>query len=142
MNNNILVAFTDGGSRGNPGPAALGVYIEDGAGTKLYEHGETLGIATNNIAEYSALLHALTWIQARVKNHPEIQAVTLYLDSQLVVMQMKGLYKIKNKELMVLASQIKDIEKALPIAVSYSHIPREQNKKADRMVNFALDNKI
>lgn len=137
----IINIYTDGGSRGNPGPAALGVYIEDTNGNKLAEIGKTLGITTNNIAEYSAILAAMNWILEQ-KKVLSIERVNFYMDSNLAASQLNGLYKIKNANLRELFFLIKQKESEIGFPIYYSHIPREQNKKADRMVNLALDNKL
>ena len=138
----ILKVFTDGGARGNPGPAALGVFISDGDGNPVAEIGKRLGDQTNNFAEYSAIVEGLNWVLSNKEKFPFLSEVLFFMDSNLAVSQLNGLYKIKNSQLrnFVISIKIKETELGLP--VSYSHVPREQNKKADRMVNLALDNKI
>ncbi len=134
-----LKIFTDGGSRGNPGEAAYGVIISD-QDKKLIEFGVYIGIATNNEAEYRGVLAAIKWIEENVKE--KIDFLDFKMDSMLVCQQLKGLWKIKNLNLKVINEEIK--LKLLKLAVKYSftHVPREQNKEADRMVNAALDSKI
>lgn len=134
-------AYVDGGSRGNPGQAALGFYIEDEDGREIVSMGKKLGIATNNIAEYSAIVAALNWIQEN-KDKRGIKSAHLCMDSQLAYSQIVGYYKIKNSGLRELFFLVKQKEAEIGFPISYSHVPREQNKKADRMVNLALDNKI
>lgn len=131
--------YTDGGSRGNPGESALGVYITDENGNTLAEIGKTLGITTNNIAEYSAILEAFTWVVENKDNFPNLKKISFYMDSQLAASQLNGLYKIKNANLRELLFKIREKEGELGIAVTYSHIRREYNKKADKLVNLALD---
>lgn len=137
-----LNIFTDGGSRGNPGPSALGVYIENQSGATLDEIGEYLGITTNNIAEYSAIVAALSWVLKHREEMPLLKRVNFYMDSQLAMSQLNGLYRIKNPKLRELLFIAKQKEAEIKVPVTYSHVPREQNKKADRMVNVALDNNI
>jgi ribonuclease HI len=135
--------YTDGGSRGNPGPSALGVFIEDAeTGAVLAEIGKTLGINTNNFAEYSAILEAWSWLVANKNNLPHLTRVNFYMDSNLAVSQLNGVYRIKNAILRELLFSIREKEGSLSLPVIYKHVPREQNKKADRLVNLALDNKI
>ncbi len=137
----ILNIYTDGGSRGNPGPAALGVYITDENNEIVYRHGKRLGVATNNVAEYSAVVHALEWVNSYVPKEP-IERIRVFMDSQLVVSQLNGLYKVKHPMMRTLLFQVREQEGSLKIPISYTHIPREQNKQADAMVNQALDYKI
>lgn len=134
--------YTDGGSRGNPGQAAFGVYITNQDGNKIIGFGKRIGIATNNVAEYQAVLEALIWIKNNLENFKKISSVNFFMDSNLVCSQLKGLFKIKNENLRSLFFSIKEKEKELKTPVSYSHIPREKNKDADKFVNLALDNEI
>lgn len=133
-----LIISTDGGSRGNPGPAGIGVVIKDGEKSLLLELGEAIGNATNNVAEYTAVLTALRL----VKEHVEWKAsqIAFFLDSLLVVSQLTGVYKIKDLRLQGLCREIKLLERELGIPVSYAHVRREFNKEADLLVNRALDN--
>jgi len=133
--------FTDGGARGNPGPAALGVYIEDQGKKELARIGKTLGETTNNVAEYSAIIEGLNWALENKKEH-EIGKIIFYMDSKLAYSQLIGIYKIKNSNIRDLVFKIRQLEQALNIPIFYNHIPRERNKKADFMVNLALDNKL
>ena len=127
--------FCDGGSRGNPGPAASGVVIISTNGDVLSEYCEYLGIQTNNYAEYSSVLLALRKI-APYKNHK----IIFYLDSQLVVRQLNGDYKVKNDNIRSLYQQVIDQIKGLDI--SFHHVYRESNKLADAQVNKCLDNHL
>jgi len=137
--NNKLKIYTDGGSRGNPGPAALGVYIEDEDGQEIASINQRLGTTTNNIAEYQAVLSAYQWLTSNISL---VQTVSFYLDSLLVCSQLKGVYKIKNDSLREIYLLIKRLEFDLNkrgVKITYQHIPRSLNKKADRLVNLALD---
>lgn len=125
--------FTDGGARGNPGIAGYGVWIINEAGEKIYEESRFLGIKTNNEAEYMGLIGALMWIKENIND----EEVEINSDSQLLVRQMKGLYKIKSpnlKELWVKARELAENKK-----ITYKEIPREVNKKADALANLAMD---
>jgi len=129
-----LTIFTDGGARGNPGPAAAGIVIKDESGKKLDAFGTYLGEQTNNYAEYSALIAGLK--RAAELNGKEIECM---LDSELIVNQMKGLYKVKEPTLQKLFVQAYNASTKFKKIV-YHHIPREKNKEADKLVNDTLDN--
>lgn len=133
-----LIIYTDGASRGNPGLASYGFSIRDESGKILYEEGEYIGIATNNFAEYSAVLNALKYVVDNVNG--KLSAINFYLDSKLVVEQLSGRYRIKSNSLKQLIDQIKEFENNLT-KVTYQHIPRELNKAADWLANQALDNR-
>lgn len=137
----ILKIFTDGGARGNPGPAASGVVIK-AKGKTLVSFGKRIGTTTNNIAEYTAVLLATQWLLENVETIAFCTHISFFLDSQLVCFQLGGKYKIKNEALLVLATQIKKNLATIEKHVSFSYIPREQNKAADSFVNMALDNQI
>jgi len=125
--------FTDGGARGNPGPAAYGYVLEAEDGTVLAAHGESIGIATNNVAEYSALIAGLE--QARKLGLGEIEVVS---DSELMVKQMRGEYKVKNEALRELSLRAARLAGKVG-KVRYTAVRREHNKLADQLVNDALD---
>ncbi len=125
--------FTDGGARGNPGPAAYGYVLEAEDGTVLAAHGESIGIATNNVAEYSALIAGLE--QARELGLGEIEVVS---DSELMVKQMRGEYKVKNEALRELSLRAARLAGKVG-KVRYTAVRREHNKLADQLVNDALD---
>ena len=125
--------FTDGGARGNPGPAAVGVVVLIG-GQKLVI-GKSIGKATNNIAEYSAVIEALRL----VKENSIVSNINFFLDSELVVKQLNGEYKVKDEKLKKLYFEIREFVFSYPKTVTFSHIPREKNKEADALVNKALD---
>ena len=124
---------TDGGARGNPGPAAFGYVLEAEDGTVLAAHGETIGIATNNVAEYSALIAGLE--RARELAVDEVEVVS---DSELMVKQMRGEYRVKNETLQELFARASRLARGFR-DVSYTAVRREHNELADRLVNEALD---
>ena len=127
-----LIIYADGGSRGNPGQAAYGALVCEGD-IVLIEIAEKIGIATNNVAEYQGLIAG---IRAANKIDPAAQ-IEARLDSKLVVEQMSGRWKIKNIPLAKLAMEAKKIHP--PELITFTWIPREENYKADRLVNLALD---
>lgn len=134
-----LNIFTDGGARGNPGPSAIGVYVEDVSGKKVAGFGKTIGIATNNVAEYKAVVEALDWIIENKKDFSKNAKIYFSLDSKLVCSQIIGLFKVKNSDLRNLLFEVRDREAQISFPTYYKHIPREQNAKADALVNEALD---
>lgn len=138
MTNNINV-FTDGGARGNPGPSAIGVYIESADGKIISGFGKTIGVATNNVAEYKAVIEALSWIIENKKSMSDDAKVNFFLDSKLVCSQIIGLFKVKNVDLRNLLFDVREREAQINLPIYYKHIPREQNSKADAFVNEALD---
>jgi ribonuclease HI len=125
--------FTDGGARGNPGPAAFAYVLEAEDGTVLASHGEAIGVATNNVAEYSALVAGLA--KAAELQIPELEVVS---DSELLVKQMSGIYRVKNEALRELSLEAARHARAVG-KVTYTAVRREENKLADRLVNEALD---
>lgn len=129
----------DGGSRGNPGPAALGFTIEDVTGSTVAEGGKYLGVLTNNQAEYSAVIAALTRVREHRTEFPSLLSIRIVLDSELLVNQLSGTFKIKSRQLQHLATQVKSLEFHIGVPISYMHVPREENKRADWLVNKALD---
>lgn len=128
-----LIIYTDGGARGNPGPAAIGFVIYNKDREVIEQNGEYIGKNTNNYAEYMAVLKAL---EAAEKLKPEI--IHFYLDSNLVVQQLNQRYKIKNEELGKLFIKIWNKRQSFK-RVTFTHISRDKNKLADRLVNQALD---
>ena len=137
-----FIVHTDGGSRSNPGPAAIGIVISNEKGQKLKEFGEYLGTATNNEAEYTAAITALKKIKSLWgKENAKKSGVDMFADSELLVKQMNGEYKIENAKIQPLFLElwnlIIDFKK-----VKFSAIPRERNKEADRLVNEALDAQV
>ena len=125
--------YTDGGARGNPGPAAYGFVLEAEDGTVLAAEGEPIGIATNNVAEYRALLAGLG--KALELHVPEVEVVS---DSELLVKQMNGEYRVKNEALRGLSIEAARLAREIG-NVSYRAVRREHNELADRLVNEALD---
>ena len=125
--------FTDGGARGNPGPAAYGFVLESEDGTVLAAEGEAIGIATHNVAEYSGLIAGLR--KALELHVPEVEVVS---DSELMVKQMRGEYRVKNEALRELYEQAVSLARRLG-SVEYRHVKRAHNELADRLVNEALD---
>jgi len=125
--------FTDGGARGNPGPAAYGFVLEAEDGTVLAAEGAAIGVATNNVAEYRALIAGLE--RAVELSVPELEVVS---DSELLVKQMTGEYRVKNEALRELSTQAARLARQLG-KVSYTAVRREHNELADRLVNEALD---
>jgi ribonuclease HI len=125
--------YCDGGARGNPGPAASAfVAIENKQ--VVFKQGKFLGHATNNVAEYSAVILALTWLQKQ-----NCKEVNFRLDSQLVAKQMDGSFKIKNAKLQELNATANALIKNLKFKISFSYIPRIKNSLADKLVNDVLD---
>ncbi len=129
----LVIINTDGGARGNPGPAGIGLVIKDEAGVLLYSFGAYIGDTTNNVAEYSALIKALEESVNLGATDVKIQ-----MDSELIVKQMQGIYKIKQPTLQELAAQVIKLLKKFN-SHSFVHVRREFNKEADALVNLALD---
>jgi ribonuclease HI len=125
--------FTDGGARGNPGPAAYGYVLEAEDGTVLAAHGEHIGSATNNVAEYSGLVAGL-----RKALELQVSEVEVVSDSELMVKQMRGEYRVKNEALRALFAEADRLARAVG-KVEYRHVKRAHNEEADRLVNAALD---
>ena len=124
---------TDGGSRGNPGPAAYGYVLETEDGTVLAAHGEAIGVATNNVAEYSALIAGLE--KAAELHVRELEVVS---DSELMVKQMRGEYRVKHPGLQPLYQEARTLVARLG-RVTFEHVRREFNKDADRLSNVGMD---
>jgi ribonuclease HI len=129
----VIVAYIDGGSRGNPGPAGYGVRIEDGQAMLVEELRGTLGVATNNVAEYHGLLAALAWATERGVASLEIRS-----DSELLVKQMLGVYRVRNPGLQPLHQKARLLAARVG-RVRFQHVRRELNKEADRLANEAMD---
>ena len=128
-----LVAYIDGGARGNPGPAGFGVRIEQPDGSLVEEFGESIGVATNNVAEYRALLAALEW--GRGHGHRELHVRS---DSQLLVQQMLGNYRVKHPGLQPLHARARMLAHEIG-RVTFEHVGRSLNGHADRLANTAMD---
>ena len=129
----MITAYFDGGARSNPGPAGYGVYIVDDQGAVLAELHGSLGVATNNVAEYRGLIAALQW----AVDH-DVTEITIKGDSLLIVEQMRGNYKVKNEGLKPLHLQARMLVMQVG-NVKFQHVPREQNKDADRLSNVGMD---
>lgn len=129
----VITFYTDGGARGNPGPAGAGVYSLQFGERKRY-----LGVATNNQAEYTALLMAFEAAVEYKSQHPEYTEVECFMDSELIVKQMNREYKVKNAELQTYFVKIWNLTTQFK-KVTFTHVRRENNKEADRLVNQAID---
>src|SRR5262245_12964956 len=136
MKVNVLmkgIAYADGGSRGNPGPAGIGALLKDDGGTTVHTISEGIGVATNNVAEYTALIGILE--KALELGYDEIE---VRMDSELVVKQMMGAYKVKNEGLLPLFDQAKRLSLKFR-TFRINHVRREFNKEADKLANAAMD---
>ena len=129
----MLIAYIDGGSRGNPGPAGYGVRVEDEHGRPVAELSRALGAATNNVAEYHALVAALTWAAAH-----GCRSLRIKSDSELLVRQMRGEYRVRNAGLQPLYLEARRLVAELD-RVRFEHIRRELNTEADALANRAMD---
>jgi len=132
---NKFSIFTDGGARGNPGPAAVSFIVYDQKGKILKKFCRRIGFTTNNVAEYNAVIEALKWVRT---NLPKKSNIDFFLDSKLVVNQLNGYYKIKNAELRNLIIKIRQYEKETEGQFYYHFIFREKNKEADKLVKSCL----
>jgi len=139
MNLNI---FTDGGARGNPGPAAIGWVIKKNNGERIAFGQKYLGKATNNVAEYQAVLGAYQWLVTNQNKLAAVSKINFYMDSQLAVSQLRGQFKIKAKHLMPLIAEVKRKERAINLPIFYYLIPRDKNREADKLVNETLDKRM
>ena len=129
----MIVAYIDGGARGNPGPAGFGVRIEQSDGTLIEEFCEAVGIATNNVAEYRALIAALEWASRNGHHRLLVRS-----DSQLLVQQMRGVYKVKHPGLQPLHAKARALAAEIG-RVTFEHVGRAKNAHADRLANAAMD---
>ncbi len=131
-----LIIYTDGGARNNPGPAGIGAVLMDEDKNIVAEISYYIGLGTNNQAEYKALLAAI-----RKAQELKAEEIEFYLDSELVVKQMNREYRVKDKELAQIFLKIYNISLGFK-KISFTHIPRESNKEADKLVNLAIDKGI
>ncbi|MBI4099796.1 ribonuclease HI family protein [Candidatus Microgenomates bacterium] len=131
-----LIIFCDGGARGNPGPAAGAFVVYNDAGNLREKRGKYLGETTNNVAEYQAVIMALEWL---VQNPAEAD---FRLDSNLVVNQLNGTFKVKDAKLRELLLKVRELEAKVVLPLTYSYVPREKNMVADALVNQTLDNSV
>jgi probable phosphoglycerate mutase len=129
----MIIAYIDGGARGNPGPAGYGVRLERPDGTLVEELHESIGVATNNVAEYRGLIAALEWTLSRGESD-----VHIWSDSQLLVQQMLGHYKVRHPGLQPLHARARLLAAQIG-RVQYEHVRREANRHADRLANAAMD---
>jgi len=132
-----LTVFTDGGARGNPGPAAIGFVIKDSSGKIIHRQGKYIGKTTNNAAEYQAVIEALKWIKKNFRLPPS--RIQFFLDSKLIVNQLNGLFKVKEIKMRNLIIKVRQLEREVGGNVSYQLIPREKNSLADSLVNRAIN---
>lgn len=140
---NKIEVFCDGGSRGNPGPAGIGVVIrrvENNDNTQK-EISKFIGTTTNNQAEYTAVIEALNWLNENIESLDKKIDIQFYLDSLLVVEQINGNYKIKNEGLKPLYQNVQELISSLKHPVTFTHVLRDKNSQADKLVNRALDNR-
>ncbi len=128
-----VTVYADGAARGNPGPAGAGVHIVDARGRRVSEASRYLGEATNNVAEYRALILGLELARELGASEVELRA-----DSELIIRQMTGEYRVRNARLQELYQQAQALEQAFH-SVGYVHVPRAQNRAADRLANLAID---
>lgn len=127
--------FCDGGSRGNPGPAAAGVVITTREDEVIGEYNQYLGVRTNNYAEYSAVILGLS----QLKDSKELVRADFYLDSELVTRQLNGQYKVKHVDMKPLYTQVQELLSEVSVEVSFAHVRRAFNTLADAQVNICLD---
>lgn len=134
-----IIAYTDGGARGNPGPAAIGVYITDEAGVMVKEVKEAIGNSTNNYAEYQGVLRALQNLKQLYRKQTKAMQFEIRMDSELVKKQLNAEYQIKEPGLVPMFIEIHNLRVANFPNLILTHVPRAENKEADRLVNEALD---
>ena len=134
-----IIAYTDGGARGNPGPAAIGVHVVDESGAVITEVSETIGNSTNNFAEYYGVLRALQILKDRYGKQTKEMQFELRMDSELVKKQLNHEYQVKEPGLVPMFMEIHNLRVANFPRLTLTHVKREQNKEADRLVNEALD---
>jgi ribonuclease HI len=134
-----ITIFTDGGARGNPGPAAIGVQMLDQKGVVIKELSETIGSTTNNFAEYHAVVRALQVAKEQFGKQTKTLYFIVKLDSELVKKQLSGEYQIKEPGLVPHFIEIHNLRVSSFPQLTFIHVPRAQNKEADRLVNEALD---
>jgi ribonuclease HI len=141
MKKGKVVIYTDGGSRGNPGPAGIGVVVESEKGEPIKKYSKAIGVKTNNEAEYEAVVFALQKIKHLFgKEKAKNLEIEVRMDSQLIARQLKGEYKINEEKLFPLFIKIWNLRIELG-KISFKEIPREKNKEADALANEAMDGK-
>ncbi len=129
-----LTAIIDGASRGNPGPAAIGILVRDDQGNEVLKIAQPIGTTTNNVAEYTALITCLK----RIKEY-DVSELTVKTDSQLMARQVLGAYKVRNEKLRPLFQEVQSLLRSLPFSVKLIHVPRTETKEADKLANQALN---
>lgn len=134
-----ILIFTDGGARGNPGPAGIGAVVQGEDGEVFKEISEYIGEATNNVAEYEALIAALRATRDLFREKLHSVSVEVRMDSELIVRQMNGIYKVKEPSLKERFGTVAQMRQDDFGNLIFTHIPREKNKHADRLVNEAID---
>jgi ribonuclease HI len=132
-----IEVYIDGASRGNPGPSAVGIFMKEAGGKEIVRKGEYIGEVTNNVAEYTALIRALKYLLAD-KKLTASQGITVYSDSELLVKQITGDYRIKSDKLIPLAIEARGLIKKIQ-GIKFHLIPREDNKIADKLANKAMN---
>ena len=136
----FINVYTDGGSRGNPGISGYGLVIYEDKKI-LYQESKFLGIKTNNEAEYSGIIAALEWIKKN-KNIYQITQINFFADSQLMIRQLQGIYKVKAPTLLPLFAQVQQLLIQINLPVKYNDVRREFNKLADELANQAMDKRL
>jgi ribonuclease HI len=134
-----LIIYTDGGARGNPGPAGIGAVATDGEGKLVYEVSQYIGEATNNFAEYEALIAALEEAKKRYGEKLREMTVDIRMDSELVVRQLSGIYKVKDAVMKEQFARVAKMRLEDAPNMTFSHVFREANAHADKLVNAAID---
>ncbi len=130
----ILHAFTDGASRGNPGESGVGIIVKDEPGNTILKLNSYIGRTTNNIAEYTALLMLLEKMRSMECSH-----LTVLSDSELMVKQVNGAYKVKDRNIKRYHARFQELKESLPFEIDIRHIRREENREADRLANQAIE---
>ena len=138
----MITVFTDGGSRGNPGPAAWGFSITDETGVEIAGVGKYIGENTNNVAEYMAVIESFNWLLSHPESILNTASISFFMDSELICKQLNGLYRVKHPSMQSLYFTVREKEKQLGLPVTYTHVRREKNKRADALVNQALDSRL
>lgn len=138
MKQKEIEVYCDGGARGNPGPAASAFLVTTSSGKIIHKAGEFIGKATNNEAEYQAVKLAHEWLAKNMSSTTSTKTI-FFIDSELVVKQLKGEYRVKSKELLAYVIKIKTYEKILKGNLVYKHVKRSKNYLADKLVNETLD---
>lgn len=135
---NSIKVYCDGGSRGNPGPAAYGFVVYVDYDREIHKESKFIGEATNNVAEYTGILKAIEWLADFTKGSERLP-IEVFLDSELAVKQLKGIYRIKNEALKDFAIKIKSLIENNNLKIVFTHVRRGRNQVADSLVNKALD---